>query len=82
MKSLRWHDISDRLWNNIKDHLPGREGVVGRNAYNNRKFIDAVFWIWQNRTSVERFTRRSRGLEECPSEVMSGGETKVYGKEY
>lgn len=41
----RRHDISDRLWNNIKDHLPGRPGKVGRNAVDNRMFINAVFWI-------------------------------------
>ena len=39
------HDISDRVWNIIENHLPGRKGMWGREAKNNRLFINAVFWI-------------------------------------
>ena len=39
------HDISDRVWNLLEPHLPGRKGVWGGLARNNRLFINAVFWI-------------------------------------
>ena len=44
-KEFRRHDISDRLWSKIEKHLPGVKGKVGRRAYDNRRFINGVFWI-------------------------------------
>ena len=41
----RRHDISDRAWGLLEPHLPGREGVWGGIAKDNRQFINAVFWI-------------------------------------
>ncbi|WP_387466826.1 IS5 family transposase [Photorhabdus sp. RM323S] len=41
----RRHDISDRVWHLLEPHLPGRQGAWGRVAYDNRLFINAVFWI-------------------------------------
>ena len=41
----RRHDITDRLWTLLEPHLPGRSGHVGRPASDNRRFINAVFWI-------------------------------------
>ncbi len=45
LASHRRHDISDRVWEGIKPHLPGSEGKVGRPAFDNRLFLNAVFWI-------------------------------------
>ncbi|MCP5132122.1 MAG: IS5 family transposase [Gammaproteobacteria bacterium] len=39
------HDLSDETWALLEPHLPGREGVWGGIAKDNRLFIDAVFWI-------------------------------------
>jgi transposase len=39
------HDISDQLWEKLKPHLKGRKGTWGGNAKDNRRFINAVFWI-------------------------------------
>lgn len=39
------HELSDAQWEKIKDFLPDRKGHVGRNGLDNRKFINAVFWI-------------------------------------
>ena len=41
----RRHDISERTWNLLEPHLPGRAGAWGGNAKDNRQFINAVFWI-------------------------------------
>ena len=41
----RRHDISNKLWSLLKPHLPGSSGSVGRPAFDNRRFINAVFWI-------------------------------------
>ena len=43
--ALHRHDISDRIWNLLEPHLPGRKGAWGGNARDNRQFINAVFWI-------------------------------------
>lgn len=39
------HDISDEKWAVLEPHLPGRPGSMGRNAQDNRRFINAVLWI-------------------------------------
>ena len=42
---MRRHEISDEQWVKIKDSLPGKAGVPGRAAEDNRLFIKAVCWI-------------------------------------
>jgi transposase len=42
---MRRHVISDERWVKIKDSLPGKAGVPGRAAEDNRLFIEAVCWI-------------------------------------
>ena len=44
-KENRRHDISDRMWELLEPHLPGRRGAWGRVALDNRRFINAVIWI-------------------------------------
>lgn len=39
------HAISDESWERIKDLLPGRPGIRGRTACDNRRFVDAVLWM-------------------------------------
>jgi transposase len=55
------HAISDPDWDRVKDLLPGRPGTPGRNARDNRLFIDAVLWIGKTglpwRDLPERFGR-------------------------
>ncbi|WP_446469439.1 IS5 family transposase [Xenorhabdus stockiae] len=41
----RRHDISDRAWDLLEPHLPGRKGAWGSVAEDNRRFINGVFWI-------------------------------------
>lgn len=51
--------ISDRTWDALAPLLPGRAGTSGRNARDNRLFLDAVVWILRNggpwRDLPERF---------------------------
>jgi transposase len=42
---LARHAISDANWDRIKDLLPGRPGLHGKVAKDNRLFVDAVLWI-------------------------------------
>ena len=44
-KAYKRHDISDKVWEKISPNLPGRKGAWGRVAKDNRRFINAVFWI-------------------------------------
>ena len=41
----RRHDMTDTVWERPRPHLPGGEGKSGRQAHDNRRFIDAVCWI-------------------------------------
>lgn len=43
--AYRRHDISDRVWQLLEPHLPGRQGAWGGQARDNRLFINAIFWI-------------------------------------
>jgi len=43
--TLHRHDISDDSWELISPHLPGQAGQWGGVAEDNRKFVNAVFWI-------------------------------------
>lgn len=43
--ALHRHDISDRTWELLESHLPGRQGQWGGVAKDNRTFINAVLWI-------------------------------------
>jgi transposase len=45
MQAHRRHDISDKVWGLLEEHLPGRQGIWGGVAKDNRTFINAVFWI-------------------------------------
>lgn len=44
-ETLHRHDLSDRHWELLEPLLPGRAGVWGGVAQDNRQFINAVFWI-------------------------------------
>lgn len=42
---LRRHEITDAQWELIEPLLPGKEGDPGATAADNRRFINAVFWL-------------------------------------
>ena len=73
------HDMSDRVWSVLEPHLPGRKGVWGGQATDNRLFINAVFWIL--RTGAPwRDLPPEYGGRSTTHRVLSDGETKVSGK--
>ena len=41
----RRHDITDEKWELVRVHLPGQRGQWGGIAHDNRRFLNAVFWI-------------------------------------
>ncbi len=43
--SYHRHDINDKVWEMLEPHLPGQRGQWGGIAQDNRRFINAVFWI-------------------------------------
>ena len=43
--SYHRHDISDKEWALLSPHLPGQRGQWGGIAQDNRRFINAVFWV-------------------------------------
>jgi transposase len=45
--SVRRYGLRDDQWARMKDLLPGRDGVVGRPAMNNRLFVEAVLYRYR-----------------------------------
>ena len=43
--SYHRHDISDKVWALLEPHLPGQRSQWGGIAQDNRRFINAVFWV-------------------------------------
>ncbi|MCI8552454.1 MAG: IS5 family transposase [Lawsonibacter sp.] len=43
--SYHRHDISDNVWAMLEPHLPGKRDQWGGIAQDNRRFINAVFWV-------------------------------------
>ena len=43
------HDMSDDVWNRIASLLLGQKGKRGKPSDDNRKFVNAVFWILRTR---------------------------------
>lgn len=87
MEGYHRHDLSDEAWKKIEDKLPGRRGTHGGIAKDNRRFINAVFWIlrtgapwrdlppdyggWKN--THRRFCRwRDKGIWEALLETLAG----------
>jgi transposase len=42
---MRRYEVTDAEWTKISPLLPGQTGTAGRNAVDNRLFINAVLWI-------------------------------------
>ena len=42
---MRRYALRDDQWDRIKDFLPGREGLVGVTAKDNRLFVNGVLWV-------------------------------------
>jgi putative transposase len=42
---MRRHELTDEQWKRIESLLPGREGDPGRTGADNRRFVNAIFWI-------------------------------------
>ena len=49
------HDMSDKVWELLKLHLPGREGTRGVPTRDNRNFLNAVFLDLAYRSAAARF---------------------------
>jgi len=41
----RRHELSDEQWIRLEPLLPGRKGHPGRAGQDNRRFLNAVFWV-------------------------------------
>ena len=70
-KSVHRHDISDEFWQKLEPLLPGREGIWGGQAKDNRRFINAVFWILRTGAPWRDLPASYGGLEEHASQVLS-----------
>ena len=48
--SYHCHDINDTVWALLELYLPGQRGQWGGIARDNRRFINAVFWVLRTGT--------------------------------
>ena len=75
----RRHDISDRVWEILEPLLPGGKGKTGRPAQDNRRFINAVFWILRTGAPWRDLPPGLRGLERTPTAASAAGGTGTSG---
>lgn len=47
IKAHRRHDLTDEVWSKIGDQLSGRRGFWGGIARDNRRFLNAVMWVFR-----------------------------------
>ena len=74
----RRHDISGQVWEILEPLLPGGKGKTGRPAYDNRLFLNAVFWIL--RTGAPwRDLPRTTGTGRTLTAASAAGGTGAYG---
>jgi len=77
------HAIRDEDWERIKDLLPGRAGQPGRNARDNRLFIDAALWIAKTgapwRDLPERFGKWNSAFRRFDRWARKGVWQKLFG---
>ena len=57
--SHRRHDISDEVGTVLEPHLPGRAGLWGGIANDNRLFLNAVFWMLRTGAFAAGVTKAS-----------------------
>ena len=80
-KAYRRHDISDRVWELLEPHLPGRKGSWGGVATDNRRFINAVFWILRTGAPWRDLPSEYGGGKIHIEDIAVGG-IKAYGSRY
>ncbi len=49
------HDISEKVWNLLEQHLPRQRRQWGEIAQDNRRFINGVFWILRTGAPLKRW---------------------------
>jgi len=62
-----YHDISDKIWEKLEPHLPGRKGCWGGLAPDHRLFINAVFWIMRTGASWRDLSPGFGGWSNTPA---------------
>ena len=83
MKNLQHrHDITDEAWAIIEPLLPGQKGQWEGIAKDNRKFINAVFWILRTGELLGEIYRRLMESGALFISVSAVGEKKEYGKKF
>ena len=74
------HDINDNVWALLEPHLPGQRGQWGGIAQDNRRFINAVFWVL--RTEHPGVTCLPIAESGAAIRGSSVGAEKVFGKNF
>ena len=77
----RRHDISDKVWELLEPHLPGREGTRDVAARDNRNFLNAVFGFSEQVLRGE-ICPLTMGTGKIPIAVFVDGESVDCGKDY
>ena len=79
VSAYRRHDISDETWALLEPHLPGREGVWGGIAKDNRLFINAVSGYCE-RVRRGEICRQAMAVGATRTAASSAGGTRGFGR--
>jgi transposase len=79
---MRRFGLRDDQWERIKDLLPGRAGLVGVTAADNRLFVEAVLYRYRTgmpwRDLLERFGERTKVHRRFSRWAKSGVWERVF----
>lgn len=79
---MKRYSLRDDQWERIKDLLPGRKGHVGRNAKNNKSFVEAVLYRYRAgipwRDLPERFGDWKNIHRRCSRWAMTGVWKRIF----
>ena len=78
--SYHRHDISDEMWSILEPHLPGQRGQWGGIAQDNRRFINAMFWILRTGSPWRDLPPDYGKWGNYPSEVHPLAQKRPLGK--
>jgi transposase len=82
IQTMRRHELTDEQWDAIKDLLPGRKGSPGVTAKDNRRFVNAVFYVAKTgvpwRDLPERFGHWHRVFQRFNRWCKQGVFTRIF----
>ncbi len=80
MEDYHRHDLSDEAWERLEEKLPGRRGMWGGIAQDNRRFINGAFWILRTGAPWRDLPPDYGGWKNTHTDDFAVGGIRGFGK--